>query len=124
MSAKRKSLAQQKPQPIGGNIWDVLSHVLKVSHLTRGHSIAHQFKTNQILSDYILKKFRTRRLRLAFSREQVHISPIAPEGGSVNDGIDPVLATLSYSSEDEAVTMVNGAGPDALMAKLDIEAAF
>ncbi|KAM9319746.1 uncharacterized protein PAF06_004160 [Gastrophryne carolinensis] len=47
-----------------------------------------------------------------------------PRGGSVNDGIDKELASVSYTSFDFALGMVREAGPGALMAKTDIESAF
>ncbi|KAM9319605.1 uncharacterized protein PAF06_003991 [Gastrophryne carolinensis] len=47
-----------------------------------------------------------------------------PKGGSVNDGIDRELSSVAYTSFDFALAMVREAGPGALMAKTDIEAAF
>ncbi|KAM9326262.1 uncharacterized protein PAF06_002450 [Gastrophryne carolinensis] len=47
-----------------------------------------------------------------------------PRGGSVNDGIDKELSSVSYTSFDFALDMVREAGPGALMAKTDIESAF
>uniref|UniRef100_A0A1X7TNP8 Uncharacterized protein n=1 Tax=Amphimedon queenslandica TaxID=400682 RepID=A0A1X7TNP8_AMPQE len=65
------------------------------------------------------------KLRLAAPNKVVYVSPIAiipktsqlgkyrlivelsaPDGGSINDGISTALATLSYTSVDEAVAMV------------------
>ncbi|KAM3936556.1 uncharacterized protein RB166_007084 [Leptodactylus fuscus] len=47
-----------------------------------------------------------------------------PKGSSVNDGISRSLASVSYVSFDRAVALLRVAGPGALMAKSDIEAAF
>ena len=74
------------------------------------------------IRDYLDGELREATIRLAFSGETVHVSPIGliPKGGqlgkfqlivdlsshpgaSVNDGIDPDLCSLSYSSVDEAV---------------------
>ena len=41
----------------------------------------------------------------------------SPIGHSVNDHIDPSLTAVSYSSFDDAVSLVSSAGPSALMAK-------
>lgn len=47
-----------------------------------------------------------------------------PHGNSVNDFIDPKLATVQYSTFDQAVTMVRILGPGCLMAKTDIDSAY
>ncbi|KAJ1115718.1 hypothetical protein NDU88_003940 [Pleurodeles waltl] len=47
-----------------------------------------------------------------------------PEGGSVNDGIDPAHCAVGYASVDDAVDLLRATGRGALMAKADIEAAF
>lgn len=47
-----------------------------------------------------------------------------PKGESVNDDIDPELCSVSYTSFDRAMAVVQGTGPGALMAKADIESAF
>ena len=43
-----------------------------------------------------------------------------PKGASVNDGIDPALCSLVYTSVDEAVDRIIQRGHKALLAKLDI----
>ena len=48
----------------------------------------------------------------------------APKGHSVNDGIDPQLCSLTYSSVDDAVRLVLRLGPGAILAKFDLEAAY
>ena len=47
-----------------------------------------------------------------------------PWGHSVNDGIDPSLCSLSYSTVDEVADLVARLGAGALLAKVDIESAY
>ena len=47
-----------------------------------------------------------------------------PEGRSVNDGIEPELCSLSYSSVDKAVRLIREKGTGAQLAKLDLESAY
>lgn len=47
-----------------------------------------------------------------------------PAGTSVNDGIDPELCRVSYTSFDSALAWVRRYGHGALLGKTDIEAAF
>ena len=47
-----------------------------------------------------------------------------PKGASVNDGIDPELCSLVYTSVDEAVNRVLQRGRGALLAKIDIVSAY
>lgn len=47
-----------------------------------------------------------------------------PDGASINDNIDPDLATVQYSSFDQAVEKVRFLGQGCYMAKTDIESAF
>ena len=47
-----------------------------------------------------------------------------PVGGSVNDGIDPRLCSLSYTSVEKVARVAQSLGPGTLMAKLDIKAAY
>ena len=48
----------------------------------------------------------------------------SPDNASVNDFIDPVLCSLSYSSVEDAAAFILRAGHGALLAKLDIKAAY
>ena len=48
----------------------------------------------------------------------------SPTGRSVNDHIDDVFASVSYSSFDDALNLVRSCGPGAYMAKTDIKSAF
>ena len=47
-----------------------------------------------------------------------------PPGTSVNDGIDPAFCSLSYVTVDRIARMVAALGKGALMAKVDVEAAY
>ena len=47
-----------------------------------------------------------------------------PEGGSINDGIEPELCSLHYTSVDKAVRKVLEKGTGTVMAKFDIESAY
>ncbi len=47
-----------------------------------------------------------------------------PSGGSVNDGIDPALCSLHYTSVDEACRRVLALGRGAILAKFDVQGAF
>ena len=48
----------------------------------------------------------------------------APEGKVVNDFIDPDSCSVSYSSFDDAIQLVQQLGPYALFGKMDISNAF
>ena len=48
----------------------------------------------------------------------------SPKGNSVNDGIDPALTSIQYSSIDDAILHINQLGTGTLMAKLDIKSAY
>ena len=47
-----------------------------------------------------------------------------PHGHSVNDGIEPSLCSLSYTTIDEVASHVSRLGTGALLAKVDIESAY
>ena len=47
-----------------------------------------------------------------------------PHGQSVNDGIDPSLCSLSYTTVDDIAAAVARLGTGALLAKVDIESAY
>ena len=48
----------------------------------------------------------------------------SPRGKSVNDGIDPLLCSLSYARLDDAVLRILKVGTGSLLEKLDIESAY
>ena len=52
----------------------------------------------------------------------LHLS--APQGNSVNDGIDKDQFPIQYSTVDEAISLVTSFGAGAVMAKVDLRAAF
>ena len=47
-----------------------------------------------------------------------------PPSQSVNDGVDPALCSLTYSSVDQVAAVVAHFPPGALLAKIDIESAY
>ncbi|KAM4807895.1 uncharacterized protein WCC33_000858 [Rhinophrynus dorsalis] len=47
-----------------------------------------------------------------------------PEGGSVNEALEKELCSVQYQSFDEALEIVKGVGPGAMLAKVDVESAF
>ena len=47
-----------------------------------------------------------------------------PPGRSVNDGIDPERCSMSYITVDVVAKKLASLGPGALMAKVDVEAAY
>ena len=47
-----------------------------------------------------------------------------PPGQSVNDGIDPALCSLAYTTVDQVAEVVARLGTAALLAKVDIESAY
>ena len=47
-----------------------------------------------------------------------------PPGHSVNDGIDPTLCSLLYSTVDEVADLVARFGPGSLLPKIDIQSAY
>lgn len=47
-----------------------------------------------------------------------------PEGASVNDGIEPALCSLTYTSVDWAAKLVIAMGRGTLLAKMDLESAY
>ena len=48
----------------------------------------------------------------------------SPEGSSVNDGVDPLLCSMKYTSVDAAVDRILMLGKGALLAKVDVESAY
>ena len=83
------------------------------------------------------------RLSIAAVPENCHTSPLglipkphqhnkfrlivdlsAPQGSSVNDGIEPSLCSLEYASVDQAARLAREAGVGALMYKLDLSNAY
>ena len=99
----------------------------------------------EVVEGYIQGEREMGRLLGPLNRESfpdVHVSPFgvipksepgkwrlildlsSPEGGSVNDGIDKDLCSLSYITMDQVVERLRGLGRGALMAKFYIKAAY
>ena len=101
---------------------------------------------DDVVSDYIDVELRKKRLLCPYSIEEFaggQINRIGaipkghtpgkwriitdlsfPAGGSVNDGIDPELCSLSYVSVDDVASSTAGLRRGALLAKIDIESAY
>ena len=47
-----------------------------------------------------------------------------PSGGSVNDGVDPILCSLAYKTVDDAMRIILHKGKGTLLAKFDLESAY
>ena len=98
-----------------------------------------------VVHSHVSEEVKADRLKGPFALTEaaaVHISPIGivpktqpgkwrlivdlshPQGGSVNDGIDPSVCSLKYASVDEAVEVIRRWGPGTLLAKLDLKAAY
>ncbi len=57
-------------------------------------------------------------------RWRLIVSLSAPEGHSVNDGIDRKLSSVAYTSVDDVIRRVQELGEGALIAKADVKAAY
>ena len=98
---------------------------------------------SNIVTQYIAHEVSLGRLVGPVSPLGVHTSPIGlipkrrqpnswrmivdlscPSGSSVNDGIDPVLASIRYASVDNAVEIIRSLGPGALLTKFDLKDAY
>lgn len=101
---------------------------------------------SQVIDEYLRNECATQRIAGPYPISQVpevHISRFGvipkksqpgkwrlivdlshPKGGSVNDGIDPTLCSLTYTSVDEAANTIKELGRDAQLAKLDIQSAY
>lgn len=101
-------------------------------------------KHSQVISDYLEEEVQGRRVwRLVGGTEGVQCSPFgvipkkgkpgkwrlivnlsAPEGQSVNDGIDSALARVTYTSLDEVIRRILQLGRGARIAKADVRTAY
>ena len=101
-----------------------------------------------MVSEYIEKEVQVNRMHLVGAAHddlarKIHCSPFgvipkknkpnkwrlildlsSPEGQSINDGIDKDLASLTYISVDDVVTVIRKAGKGALLGKIDIQQAY
>ena len=55
---------------------------------------------------------------------ETHYGLVVPPGLSVNDGIDPDLCSLTYTSVHRVAEVVVTYLPGALLAKIDVESAY
>ena len=53
-----------------------------------------------------------------------HYGSVFPEGASINDGIDPQLCSLQYTSVERVARAAQSLGKGTLLAKLDIKSAY
>lgn len=96
-----------------------------------------------VVSEYIRKEVGLGHFTGPLPEAGIHVSPVgvipkghtpgkwrvitdlsSPAGGSVNDGIDPHVCSMTYITVDAVARMVNKLGGGALLAKIDIEAAY
>ena len=97
----------------------------------------------QVMNDYMAKELSLGRFLGPFSFPARHVSRVGvipkghntgkwrlitdlsfPEGASVNDGIDPILCSLSYTTVEEVADLAAKWGKGALLAKVDIDSAY
>ena len=96
-----------------------------------------------VVGEYLWKEISAGRLIGPMPAEGIHISRFGvipkghthgrwrlitdlsfPLGRSVNDGIDPERCSMSYITVDAVARTLASWGPGALMAKVDVEAAY
>ena len=100
-----------------------------------------------VVSEYLDTELRLNRLVKLSEKEAeeigIHCSPIgiipkknkpgkwrlivdlsSPEGGSVNDGVDKEMSSVSYTSVDVIASKVLALGQGAMLAKMDIKQAY
>ena len=106
-------------------------------------NMASVARNPQVVDSFIEEECRAGRMVSSVDPAGIHISPMglvpksnrpgqfrlvvdlsSPAGGSVNDGIDSDLCSLSYTSVSHAVRLVQACGVGALMAKLDLKSAY
>ena len=105
---------------------------------------AHQHLHKHVLQDKIDKEVELRHIAGPFKTplmHNFHISPVGvvskADGGwrmimhlsylpfiSVNDNIDPIYTTVTYTSFDKAIQTISQVGSGAVIAKCDIKSAF
>ena len=116
----------------------------KVAMEERGGSMYEATQHREIISKYLEEEVRKERVwRVEQAIEGVQCSPFgvipkkgrpgrwrlivnlsAPEGHSMNDGIDRVLSSVAYMSVDDVIRRVLRLGKGALIAKADVKAAY
>ena len=124
--------------------YDASTAQLKQQTTNMLSALAHR----EVMSRYITQELQATRLVCVGSEEVacsmgIHCSPLgvipkknrpnkwrlitnlsAPEGYSVNDGIDKELSSVSYISVDNVVARILKLGRGALLAKMDIKQAY
>ncbi len=110
----------------------------------RGGSMYEVSQHRGIIKEYLEKEVRSRRVwKVEQDTEGIQCSPFgvipkkgrlggwrlivnlsAPEGHSVNDGIDRELSSVAYTSVDDVIRRVVELGEGALIAKADVKAAY
>ncbi|XP_075131908.1 uncharacterized protein LOC142204493 [Leptodactylus fuscus] len=122
----------------------------KIPFVEGGSVVIHKnlrsaYQHPQVVSDKLAKELELGRMAGPFSElslPNLRVSPLGvvpkkepnkfrlihhlsfPKGTSVNDGIDPSLCAVVYTSFDAAIRWVREFGCGALLAKADVEAAF
>lgn len=97
----------------------------------------------EVISDYLEREVSLGRTAQQLGGAGIHISPLgvipkknkpgkwrlivdlsSPTGGSVNDGIDPNLSSISYATIDHLCSLILSWGKGALLVKADISEAY
>lgn len=113
-SAKHNMLSASQHQ-------EIIDNYLK-EECARGH-VAGPFKEEQAIGMHI-SRFGVIPKKSQPGKWRLIVDLSHPKGSSVNDGIDPSLCSLSYTSVDEAANRILQLGRGTLMAKLDIQSAY
>ncbi len=116
----------------------------KVATEERGGSMYKASQHREIISKYLEEEVQNERVwSVEQATEGIQCSPFgvipkkgkpgrwrlivnlsAPEGHSVNDGIDRELSSVAYTSVDDVIRRVLRLGKGALIAKADVKAAY
>ena len=62
--------------------------------------------------------------RTCAGKMKIDRGPVLPHGASINDATDAKLCSLQYTSVNRAANITQWFGPDVLLAKVDIRAAY
>ena len=105
--------ALENPEPVHKFIYNEL----------QAHRIAGPFNPNQFPETHI-SRFGVIPKRDQPGKWRLILDLSSPEGHSVNDGIEPDMCSLKYSSVDAAAEIIAHLGQGALLAKIDIAHAY
>ena len=150
--AWEKVLRAHPDRAFAGYIIDGLSHGFRIgfnrscSLRSASANMASAQLHPEVISEYLQKELSLGRMLgpfpLSFSTPELHINRFGvipkghsgkwrlitdlsfPPGGSVNDGVDPELCSLTYTTVDHVAETAVSLGAGALMAKVDIESAY